>query len=152
MWHLFVYGAVVVTAIFSRDTMILSAAFWLLIGAIAFNGKRDDINLSGKRPDAMLHLWIEQKARADAWSGMPWGEDKKGELSNEIQWHENYCQNWADEVESQRKQSFLWLVLNKLFRIKLRPVPFLSNSALYKIELMRQIKQAEFKKSSQAMD
>lgn len=132
--------------------MILFAAFWLLMGAIAFNGKRDDINLSGKRPDVMLHLWIEQKARADAWSGMPWGEERKGELRNEIRWHENDAQNWADKMESKRKQSFVWLVTNKLFRVRLRPMPFLPHSVLYKIELMRQIKQAEFEKRSQSLD
>ena len=146
MGHLFVYGAVTATVLFSQNMMILYCAVTLLFAAIAFNGKNDDSSLRGKRPDAMLRLWIEQKARADAWSGMPWEEEKKDELRNEIRWQENYSQNWADNVESQRKKSLFWLMLNKLFRVSLRPTLYMSDSAFYKNELIRQIKQAEFEK------
>jgi hypothetical protein len=143
MGHLFVYGAATATVLFSQNMMILYCAVTLLFAAIAFNGKKEDVHCRRKRPEVMLRLWIEQKARADAWSGMPWEEEKMTELRNEIRWQENFGQNWADNVESQRKKSLFWLLINKLFRVSLRPTLYMSEAALYKNELIRQIKQAE---------
>jgi hypothetical protein len=99
---------------------------------------------SSHKPKTMMRLWLQEKARADAWAGMPWSDERKTELKNFRKWSLNWAENEADKEEGRRAKSPWWFA-HRLCKAKLRPEPFQSNTRLYEEMLISAISEIEWR-------
>ncbi len=146
MWLFSFYGmaaAFLICAFFRIDREALfSVAFACFIAGKMFHPESYSPR-SSHEPKMMMRLWLEQKARADAWAGMPWSDERKTELKNLVKWSLNSAENKADEEEVRRAKS-LWWFAHRLYKKKLRPEPFESNTRLYEEMLISAISEIEW--------
>jgi len=121
---------------FDRNHLIWAGCILIFYGSFRWSELTDE-------PPLLLQKWIQERARADAWEGMPWSVGQKRDLADCVRWSRNWSENRADEVGEKRKRSILWRLLHGALRVELRPKPFRSGQIMYEELLMEAIEAAE---------